>query len=173
MRNIIKQILKEEINSQSERVKSIVNKYGIGQAIEMVVGGPDTIINAYQDNPESFLDQFNDLTPVEKDDKIFYIDKDGLPLFYYFPDEKNGYVYFNYDRIWMFFSDVIGLKYSEIQTIINNWLEVTYNISGLTPKVDFSIKLSLLEETYNLRELTPTCNYRRHNKQLEETYNIK
>jgi hypothetical protein len=142
MRSIIKQILKEEFDSKSERVKSIVNKYGIEQAIEMVVGGPDTIRNAYQDNPLSYLNQFNDLTIVETDNKIVYVDKDRLPLFYYFPDEKNGYVYFNYDRIWMFFSDVIGLKYSEIQTIINNWLE----------------------ETYNLRELTPTCNYRRHNK---------
>jgi hypothetical protein len=133
MRNIIKQILKEEINSQSERVKSIVNKYGIGQALELVVGGMDTIINAYQDNPLSYLNQFNDLTQIEKGDKIFYVDKDRLPLFYYFPDEKNGYVYFNYDRIWMFFSDVIGLKYSEIQTIINNWLEETYNIIDLIP----------------------------------------
>jgi hypothetical protein len=133
MRNIIKQILKEEINSQSERVKSIVNKYGIDKAIEMVAGGPDTIRNAYQDNPSEFINQFNNLTPVEKDDKIYYVDKDRLPLFYYFPDEKNGYVYFNYDRIWKFFSDVIGIDYDETQTIINNWLEEAYNIRGLTP----------------------------------------
>ena len=139
MRSIIKQILKEEINSQSERVKSIVNKYGIGQALELVVGGPDTIRNAYQDNPSSYLDQFNNLTIVETDDKIVYVDKDGLFLFYYFLDEKNGYVYFNYDRIWMFFSDVIGLKYSEIQTIINNWLEETYNLRELTPVVRMAL----------------------------------
>jgi hypothetical protein len=133
MRNIIKQILKEEINSQSERVKSIVNKYGIGQAIELVVGGIDTIKQAYQDNPLSILNQFNDLTPVEKDDKIFYIDKDGLPLFYYYSNEKNGYVYIDYDRIWKFFEVIIGIEYDEIQTIINNWLENTYNLKGLTP----------------------------------------
>ena len=36
MRNIIKNILKEEVDSRYERVKSIVNKYGIEQAIEMV-----------------------------------------------------------------------------------------------------------------------------------------
>ena len=128
MRNIIKQILKEEINSQSERVKSMVKKYGIDQAIEMVAGGIDTIKQAYKDNPESYLNQFKDLTPVEKDDKIFYVDKNGSPLFYYFPNKKNGYVYINYDRIWMFFSNVIELKYSETQDIIKNWLEDTYNL---------------------------------------------
>ena len=134
MRNIIKQILKEEINSQSERVKSMVKKFGIDKAIELVVGGPDTIRNAYQNNPESYLDQFNDLTQIEKGDKIFYIDKDGNPLFYYFQDKRSGYVYIDYDIIWLFFSKVIGLKRSEILNILKNWLEETYNITGLTPK---------------------------------------
>ena len=133
MRNIIKNILKEEVDSRYERVKSIVNKYGIEQAIEMVAGGIDTIRIVYEDNPESFLDQFNNLTPVEMNNKIYYVDKNGSPLFYYFPDEKNGYVYIYYYRIWMFFSDVLELKYSETQDIIKNWLEKNYNIKGLTP----------------------------------------
>ena len=135
MRSIIKQILKEEVDSKSERVKSIVNKYGIEQAIKMVAGGVDTIRNAYQDNPESYLYNFNDLTPVEMDDKLFYVDKDRLPFFYYYPDDKNGYVYINYERIWKFFSKVIGLEPSEIKDILKNWLEETYNISGLTPVI--------------------------------------
>ena len=133
MRNIIKQVLNEEFDSKSERVKSIVNKYGIDRALELVVGGVDTIRQSYQDNPLSILNQFNDLTPVEKDDKIFYIDKDGLPLFYYYSNEKNGYVYIDYDRIWKFFEVIIGIEYDEIQTIINNWLEETYNIIDLIP----------------------------------------
>ena len=133
MRNIIKQVLKEEIDSKSGRVKSIVNKYGFDKAIEMVVGGKDTIEKVYQDNPLEFLDQFNDLIPVEKDGITYYVDKDRLPLFYYYPNKENGYVYINNERIWKFFSKVIGLKYSEIQIIINNWLEEAYNIRGLTP----------------------------------------
>ena len=151
MRSIIKQILKEEINSQSERVKSIVNKYGFGRAIELVVGGIDTIKQAYQDNLESFLDQFNDLTPVEKGDKIFYIDKDGNPLFMYYPNKKNRGVYMNYDRIWLFFEVVIGIDYDETQTIIYNWLKETYNLSGLTPGNKLFRGTWWLEETYNLR----------------------
>ena len=133
MRNIIKNILKEEYDSIYERVKSIVKKYGIEQALELVAGGMDTIRIVYEDNPESFLDQFNNLTSVEMNNKIYYVDKNGSPLFYYFPDEKNGYVYIYYYRIWMFFSDVLELKYSETQDIIKNWLEKNYNIKGLTP----------------------------------------
>ena len=141
MRNIIKHILKEEYDSKSDRVKSIVYKYGIKQAIELVVGGVDTIRQAYEDNPLEFLNQFNDLTSFEKNSIIFYVDKDRNPLFYYYPNKENGYVYINNNRIWVFFEKVIGLKYSEIQTIINNWLEETYNLRGLTPGTLASLEL--------------------------------
>ena len=135
MRNIIKKVLKEEFDSKSERIKSIVNKYGFVQAIDMIAGGIDTIRNAYQDNPSDFLNQFNDLTPEETVavDKIYYIDKNRFPLFYYYHDEKNGNVYISYYRIWSFFSDVIGLGNKVIQNIIKKWLEETYNLKGLTP----------------------------------------
>ena len=133
MRNIIKHILKEEYDSRYDRIKSIVNKYGIDRAIELVVGGMDTIRIVYEDNPETFLDQFNDLTILKIDNKIYYVDKNGSPLFYYFTNKKNGDVYINYYRIWMFFSDVLELKYSETQDIIKKWLEVNYNLKGLTP----------------------------------------
>ena len=139
MRNIIKQVLNEEFDSKSERVKSIVNKYGIEQALELVVGGIDTIRQVYQDNPESFLYNFNDLTPVEKNGKIYYIDKDGNPLFYYFYPYKNNDIYIDYTNIWAFFEDVIGLKDTEIKEILKNWLEEIYNLTGLIPTDQFWI----------------------------------
>jgi hypothetical protein len=120
-------------NNHIDKIKSVIYKHGIFKSIDIIVGGKDTIKQIYINNPSEFLNQFNDLTIVETDKKIYYVDKDRLPLFYYYPDEIDGYVSINYDRIWMFFSDVIGLKYSEIQTIINNWLEETYNLRGLTP----------------------------------------
>jgi hypothetical protein len=147
MRSIIKQVLKEEVDSKSERVKSIVNKYGIERAIKLVAGGKDTIKQAYQDNPLEFLDQFNDLKPKEINDKIYYIDKDNLPLFFYKYNGRNGFVYINYDRIWMFFEVVIGLESYKIKYIIKNWLEDTYNLKGLTPKFGFGLNIPLLENT--------------------------
>ena len=82
MRNIIKQVLKEEVDLRFERIKSIVNKYGIKHATE-VLGGVEIIKNAYQDNPLEFLNQFNDLIPVKKDYFMYYVDKDKIPLFKY------------------------------------------------------------------------------------------
>jgi hypothetical protein len=133
MRNIIKQVLKEEIDSKSERIKSMVNRFGFDQAIEMIVGGKDTIRNAYQDNPKSFLNQFNNLTPIEKEDKIIYVDKNGYALFYYLTNEKDGFININYNRIWVFFERVIGLEFMEIQNLIIEWLEEVYGITGLIP----------------------------------------
>ena len=133
MRNLIKQVIKEEIDSKSERIKSIVNKYGFDNAVELVVGGKESIRQAYLNNPESFLIQFNDLKPVEKNNKVFYIDKDGLPLFYYFSNKNIRYIYFNNERIWNFFSKIMVFRTSEIRDVIKNWLEKVYDIKGLTP----------------------------------------
>ena len=132
MRNIIKQVLKEEIDSKSERVKSMVKKYGINRSIELVVGGMDTIINAYQDNPASYLDQFNDLIPVEKDDRIYYVDKDNMPLFQIL-NMENRFIYISNKRIWWFFSEVLNLDYDEIAYIITKWLKEVYGITGFKP----------------------------------------
>jgi hypothetical protein len=134
MRNIIKKVLKEEFDSKSERIKSIVNKYGVDQAIDMIVDGKNIIRQVYNNDPYNFLEQFNNLIPVESYGVIFYKDKNKLPLFYYYPNQKNSNVFINKEKIWMFFSDVIGLKTHEIQEIISNWLEETYNITGFTPR---------------------------------------
>ena len=76
---------------------------------------------------------FGDLTPVIKDGKTFYVDKDGLPLFIYFQDSKNGIVYVNYDRIWVFFESIFGLNTLQTKEILTIWLEETYNLRGVTP----------------------------------------
>jgi hypothetical protein len=128
MRNIIKQVLKEEIDSKSGRVKSIVNKYGFERAIEMVAGGKETIRNAYLSDPLSYLDQFNNLTPVEMDDKIYYINNDGNPLFYYYPNRENKILYINMSRLQKFFSYIIGLGYFDTNKIIVEWLADKYGL---------------------------------------------
>ena len=129
----MKYMITEEQNEKlNHKIKSMVEKYGIEHTLTMFDNNINVIKHAYQDNPSDFLNKFNDLSPVEKGDRIYYVDKDRLPLFYYFQDEKNDHIYINYYRIWMFFSEVIGLEYSEIQTIIKNWLEETYNLRGLT-----------------------------------------
>jgi hypothetical protein len=115
-----------------DKVKSVVNKYGFEYALTMF-DDKEIVRLAYGDNPSEFLNQFNDLRPVEKGDVIYYVNKDGLTLFYYV-NEKNAYVYINFERIWMFYSKVIGLIPYEIMVIMNKWLEDTYNLKDITPK---------------------------------------
>jgi hypothetical protein len=131
MRNIIKNILKEEVNPKSERVKSMVKKFGLEQAIEMIVGGMDTIVQAYKDNPLEFLDQFNDLTIVETGDITYYLDEDRTTIFYI--ESGQDKININPRKVWDFFW--VGMKYSynEIRNIMVNWLKEKHGITGLTP----------------------------------------
>ena len=140
----------------NDKIKSTISKYGLSKSLDLIVGGKDTIRQIYNNNLLEFLNQFNDLTTVEKSNVIYYVDKDKRPLFYYYHDEKNGNVYISYNRIWMFFSVIIGLKSEEIKGIMKNWLEETYNLRGLTPENHEWEQLNALEETYNLRGLTPS-----------------
>jgi hypothetical protein len=116
------------------KIRSTVEKLGLNQSLEIF--GEDIIKQAYIDNPLLFLNQFNNLKLVEQDDEIYYVDNDNLPLFSYYKkdqESKNGYYYINYIRIWLFFSEVMGYNYTEIQKIMKEWLGTTYNLRGLTP----------------------------------------
>jgi hypothetical protein len=99
--------------------------------------------------------EFGDLTLVVKDDKIFYVDENRKPLFYYYQDSKNGYVYINYDKIWIFFESIFGLNTLQTKEILTIWLEETYNLRGVTPYSRSLEQCWWLEETYNLRGYTP------------------
>ena len=77
--------------------------------------------------------EFGNLTKVIKDDKTFYVDDDGKSLIIYYQDSKNGNVYIKYDRIWVFFESIFGLKDPQTKEILKVWLEETYNLRGVTP----------------------------------------
>jgi hypothetical protein len=115
------------------KIRVSVEKLGLVQSLEMF--GKDILKQVFIGNPSLFLDQFNNLKPIEKNDKIFYVDNDNLPLFYYYKEDqesKNGNYYINYHRIWSFFSRVNDYNYTEIQEIIEEWLGTTYNLRELT-----------------------------------------
>ena len=131
----MKIIITEEQNEQLNRkIRLAVEKMGLEQSRQMF--GDELIKQVYIDKPSLFLNQFNNLKPVEKDDKIYYVDNDNLILFYYRKkdqDSKNGYYLINYYRIWSFFEDVMGYNYTKTQQIIKEWLGTIYNLRGLTP----------------------------------------
>ena len=131
----MKIIITEQQNEKLNRkIRLVVEKLGLEQSLDMF--GNNVIKQAYIDNPSLFLNQFNNLKPVEKGNKIYYVDNDNLPLFFYYKkeqDSKNGEYWINYYRIWLFFRRVMGYRRTEIQEIIKEWLGTTYNLRELTP----------------------------------------
>jgi hypothetical protein len=131
----MKIIITEQQNDQlNKKIRSAVEKLGLEQSRQMF--GDELIKQGFIDNPSSFLNQFNNLRPVEKDDEIYYVDNDNLPLFSYFKEQqesKSGNYFIDYYRIWSFFEDVMGYNYTKTQQIIKEWLGTTYNLRELTP----------------------------------------
>ena len=76
---------------------------------------------------------FGNLKPIVKGYQICYINDEKIPLFYYYQNEKNGYVYISYDEIWSFLESIFDMDYQQIQGVIKDWLEEAYNLKGLTP----------------------------------------
>jgi len=134
LRDTIKNILKEESdNPLNKKVRYAVENLGFDKAIKMFGGNLDVIKKAYQDNPLSFLNQFNNLIPVKKGEVIYYVDKNNKPLLAHYKDDGRHLVSVDNDRIWGFFGDVLGYDWDEIQSILNAWLNDTYNLSYATP----------------------------------------
>ena len=138
----MKIIITEQQNEKVNRkIKLAVEKLGLPQARE--VFGDKIIRLTYLNNPLSYLNQFNNLTPIEKDDKIYYVDNDNIPIFFYFKKSelnKLGYYYINNEKIWSFFYEVMWYEDSVTKRIIHNWLKNEYNLSNL------NIKTSILSD---------------------------
>lgn len=132
----MKIIITEEQNEiLNRKIKLAVEKLGLPQARE--VFGDEIIRQTYINNPSSYLNQFNNLTPVEKDDKIYYVDNDNIPIFFYFKQselKKHGYYYINNEKIWSFFYKVMWYDDNVTKTIIHNWLKKQYKLSNLNLK---------------------------------------
>lgn len=138
----MKIIITEEQNEQlNHKIRLSVEKLGLTQARELF--GDNIIRQTYVNNPSSYLNQFNKLKPIEKDDKIYYVDNDNTPIFFYFKKSelnKHGYYYINNEKIWSFFYKIMRYDEKVTKTIIHDWLKNEYNLSNL------SLKTSILSD---------------------------
>jgi len=134
LRDTIQTILKEENeNSKNKKVRHAVENLGFDKAIKMFGGNLEVIKQAYQDNPLSFLDQFNNLTETVKGEVLFYRDENGKPLFAYYNDDGRHIVNVDNDRIWEFFGKVLGYDWDEIQSLLKVWLSEVYGLDDVKP----------------------------------------
>ena len=131
----MKIIITEEQNEKlTQRVKMIVEKLGLQQAIEMLGGNANLIKRAYENNPLEFMDNFKDLETFKKTayPKRIYYKKNGKELM--LQDDEDKKFWFRYDEIWSFFEKVFDMEYEEIQDILSQWLEETLNLKGYAPR---------------------------------------
>lgn len=130
----MKFIITEEQNEKlNHKVRTMVNKYGIEHTLKMFDNNENIIRKAYQDNPYEYLNNFNDLIRVDKNEKIWYYDKEGRIIFSYYPEKRKGPISVNYYRIWVFLQKIFNFTTSEVQNMLKDWLEKTYNIEILNP----------------------------------------
>ena len=97
-------------------------------------------------------DQLEIVKSPKYPDSIFYR-KNGQVVME--QDLKKKNFYFHYDEIWSFFESFFGMEYSEIQQLMEVWLEETLNLEGYTPLVQLALPTLKLEETLNLEGYTP------------------
>jgi hypothetical protein len=134
LRDTIKNVLKEESdNPINKKVRHAVENLGFDKAIKLFGGNLDIIKRAYQDNPLSFLDQFNNLIETVKGEVLFYRDENGKPLFAYYNDDGRHIVNIDNDRIWEFFGKVLGYDWDEIQSLLKVWLSEVYGLDDVKP----------------------------------------
>lgn len=125
-------ITEEQSEKLNHKVRMVVEKLGIKQSLELF--GKDIIKQTYNDNPESFLDQYNDLTIIKKDDKVIYVDQNNIPIFLYYTkgDIKKWYV-ISYNRVWRFFDLVMDYTPKDFEKVMLKWLKDSYGLTKYKP----------------------------------------
>ena len=120
-------------NKFKDILKLSIKDLGVQSAINTVGGWKNFCKVLKIESPMDFLHLFDDLEQVQSE-------KDKhLVLFRYKPrhnfmiyDRKTEVVYINYIEIWSFLEYKFGLKYSEINSLIKEWLDEVYNLSRVT-----------------------------------------
>ena len=68
----------------------------------------------------------------DEPNRILWYKDDG---WYFEQNEKTGYLWCQYDRVWSFFETNYSSNYDETQSIIRNLMERHYKLKGLTPNL--------------------------------------
>ena len=126
-------ITEQQDEKLTRRVKMMVEKLGLKDAIKMFGDNTNIIKHAYENNLLDYLNNFKDLEVVESEkypNSIFF-KKNGVVVMQ--QDMKYKRFWFDYDNIWSFFESFFGMKYQQIQGVLKQWLEETLNLEGYTP----------------------------------------
>ena len=132
MKNLIRRILKEEKLSKSDVLKKHVLKNGWEEVADRIGGFDNLYRIGFNNDYNEFLKLYSNLEVVQSEENsefILYRFEKGNNVIMY--NTKSGYVYVNFELIWSFFRDGIGLKFDETQDIMKRWLDEVYNLDNV------------------------------------------
>jgi hypothetical protein len=112
------------------KIRSTVEMLGLDQSLNLF--GKDMIKQVYVDNPQSYLDNFKEITIVEDSVFINYMDKRGKLVF--FISIKKISLMDKFIRvkpeIFDFFLNIIDQDFDDTRKIINDWLKIKFNLDS-------------------------------------------
>ena len=137
--NIVKKVIKE--NEAKGFLIDMIKEDGWKSASELVGGYENLKKLVGFKTPMDFLHLFDDLNVINSEEKPY------LTLFRYEIGNKlmvynsvNNVVYINFNKIWRGLEIVFfELNDFEIQELTQEWLDVVYDLRGVTTKADMII----------------------------------
>ncbi len=114
------------------KIRNAVDKLGLEQSLNLF--GKDILKQTYIDNPESYLDNFKEITTIEDPIFINYIDKRGELVFFISTEKTTSMDEFIRVKpeIFDFFNTIIGCHIDDTRKIINDWLKINFNLDSPT-----------------------------------------
>jgi hypothetical protein len=107
-----------------------LNQYDpIGNQIGLWIENHETIEQDYIKTKSVMKNIFDNLEVFKKPNYTNYMIGDYIIL----QDLKNGYIRYNYEKIWLVLLDQYPLKDSQVNGLIKIWMEMTYKLGSLTP----------------------------------------
>lgn len=112
------------------KIRSTVEMLGLDQSLNLF--GKDMIKQVYVDNPQSYLDNFKEITIVEDSVFINYMDKRGKLVFFISIKKISSMDKFIKVKpeIFDFFLNIIDQDFDDTRKIINDWLKINFNLDS-------------------------------------------
>ena len=126
-------ITEEQSNTISDKLKSMINQYGLVNASKTVGGFRNLGKLGFNDNPMEFLNSFNDLNVVQSEENpnwILFLDENGNDVMVH--NRESNDIHVSKFKIWSILVKLFGLEFFEIREVIKEWLDEVYNLKGVT-----------------------------------------
>jgi hypothetical protein len=125
-------ISENQVDKIKSKIHEYVKKYGIEKCRE-IFGDKVLFTIGFNNDPMEYLNLFNDLDVVQsiehEEYSLFRYEK-GKNLMVY--NIQSDSVYVNTTQIWSVLQNDFGLYYDEVQQLTEVWVEMTYNLKGVT-----------------------------------------